>query len=106
MKAKHNWFFKLKLKETEIAYEEENGTDELRLFAQRTSCFHEFLCTRILLKLCNGNGNRKQIHYEEVSLINVEGTGELRLYVYRLTEDHDTRVFSRIFQKKITEIQF
>ena len=104
--AIHKWFFKFKLKETEIAYEEENGTDELCLFAQRTSCFHEFLCSRILLKLRNGNGNRKQIHYEEVSLINVEGTGELRLFAHHLTEDHNTRAFSRIFQKKITEIQF
>ena len=32
-----------------------------------------------------------------MSLINVDGTGELRLFAHRLAEDHDIRAFSRIF---------
>ena len=35
-----------------------------------------------------------------------KGTGELRLFAHRLTEDHDTRVFSRIFQKKLRKFNF
>lgn len=44
----------------------------------------------------NGNGNWKKVPYEEVSLINVEGTGEQRL----------AERFHEFFKKKVRKFNF